>query len=230
MRARRWGGTKRRSSWPMTTVSWRCAAYRRRYGNAFWLGCFCFDGPNWEDFNGKNKTRTSFRVFPFVLSTLSTEIITSFVFLAVVSIKESRIQNKSDKKNISLFFLRRKETKAPGENEFLVFNLKQFRSLSLLQSRDFFFLILRSEIATHPPLHVNETHSAHIKTHTRKSAPEKEKLWDRDNNEAHENGGTISIFWIWQMNAPLIVGDIFQFVFCFWRRSRRWEMDVMRFG
>jgi hypothetical protein len=32
------------------------------------------------------------------------------------------------------------------------------------------------------------------------------------------------------MNAPLIVGDIFQFVFCFWKRRRRWEMDVMRFG
>lgn len=36
------------------------------------------------------------------------------------------------------FFLRTKKTKASGENEFLVFNLKQFRSLSLLQSPDFF--------------------------------------------------------------------------------------------
>lgn len=127
---------------------------------------------------GKNKTRTSFRVFPFVLSTLSTEIITSFVFLALVSTKESRIRNESDKTKMFLFFfLRTKKTKAPGENEFLVFNLKQFRSLSLLQSCDFFlfFQISRSEIATHPPLHVNETHSAHIHTHTRKSAPEKEK-------------------------------------------------------
>jgi hypothetical protein len=120
------------------------------------------------------------------------------LFFSLSSLSKSR-GNKTNqiKKNVSLFFLRRKKkNKRPGENKFLVFNLKQFRSLSLLQPRDFFyfFQISRSENATHPPLHVNETHSAHIQAHTRKSAPEKEKLCDRDNKEAHENGGTISIF------------------------------------